>query len=258
MQLLLYSGCLLVTILSLILSIYTLQSPTWIRFDTPSSSPFQYSSIYGLTQKCDKSNLHPEFQCRRFPQVDRDCQGGSRPDEMTSRFTGHQYEVMKNNQTTLAPSGPRRRSSRIVLARRRLRDPHRSSLSKKRIRVLREVENRRLYRSALHRHRRHQSLRYLLDPHRQQLSARTRLEDLCWSCLHSRCFPILGLDLDPQRVQPRRPILLRLAPLDQHLHLHHHQCPRSHLPHRHRCRRLHWHLRPRFFLFFFFWRRSEG
>ncbi|KAA1103237.1 hypothetical protein PGT21_010684 [Puccinia graminis f. sp. tritici] len=114
MQLLLYSGCLLVTILSLILSIYTLQSPTWIRFDTPSSSPFQYSSIYGLTQKCDKSNLHPEFQCRRFPQVDRDCQGGSRPDEITSRFTGHQYEVMTNNQTTLAPSGPRRRSSRIV------------------------------------------------------------------------------------------------------------------------------------------------
>ncbi|KAI9602931.1 hypothetical protein H4Q26_002239 [Puccinia striiformis f. sp. tritici PST-130] len=65
---------LFITILTLILSIYSLQAPTWIRFDTPSGSPFQYSSIYGLTQKCDKSNLHPEFQCRRFPQLDRDCQ----------------------------------------------------------------------------------------------------------------------------------------------------------------------------------------
>ncbi|KNZ48221.1 hypothetical protein VP01_581g3 [Puccinia sorghi] len=90
MQLLIYSASLLVTILTLILTIYSLQAPTWIRFDTPSSSPFQFSSIYGLTQKCDKSNLHPEFQCRPFPQLDRDCQGKSSD---ASGFTQHQYDV---------------------------------------------------------------------------------------------------------------------------------------------------------------------
>ncbi|KAH9452504.1 hypothetical protein MJO28_008588 [Puccinia striiformis f. sp. tritici] len=79
MPLLIYSASLFITILTLILSIYSLQAPTWIRFDTPSGSPFQYSSIYGLTQKCDKSNLHPEFQCRRFPQLDRDCQSTRTP-----------------------------------------------------------------------------------------------------------------------------------------------------------------------------------
>ncbi|OAV94230.1 hypothetical protein PTTG_00613 [Puccinia triticina 1-1 BBBD Race 1] len=73
MQLLVYSGSLLVTILSLILSLYSLQAPTWIRFDTPAGSPLAFSSTYGLTQKCDRSNLHPAFECRRFPDLGRDC-----------------------------------------------------------------------------------------------------------------------------------------------------------------------------------------
>ncbi|PLW42748.1 hypothetical protein PCASD_06893 [Puccinia coronata f. sp. avenae] len=94
MQLLIYSASLLVTILTLILTIYSLQAPTWIRFDTPSASPFQFSSIYGLTQECDKSNLHPEFQCRPFPQLDRDCQA-RRPSDV-SKFTAHRYDVHTN------------------------------------------------------------------------------------------------------------------------------------------------------------------
>jgi len=103
MQLLIYSASLLVTILTLILTIYSLQAPTWIRFDTPSSSPFQFSSIYGLTQKCDKSNLHPEFQCRPFPQLDRDCQAKSSD---ASGFTQHQYDVY--NRTLDRPNHTRR------------------------------------------------------------------------------------------------------------------------------------------------------
>ncbi|KAG0150422.1 hypothetical protein CROQUDRAFT_720409 [Cronartium quercuum f. sp. fusiforme G11] len=78
MQLIVYSTALFAAMATLILSIYSLRAPNWIRFDTPTSSPFQYSSTYGLRQKCDRSNLHPDFQCRPFPERERDCVGSNK------------------------------------------------------------------------------------------------------------------------------------------------------------------------------------
>lgn len=106
MQLVIYSSALLVAILTLILSIYSLQAPAWIRFDTPKSSPFQFSSIYGLTQKCDKSNLHLEFQCRPFPQIDQDCQ--SSPAKDFFKLINSDYDLFNRTGVLTNMNGSRK------------------------------------------------------------------------------------------------------------------------------------------------------
>ncbi|CAH7674061.1 hypothetical protein BY996DRAFT_1265005 [Phakopsora pachyrhizi] len=77
MQHLVYSSSLLASITTLVLSIYSLNAPAWIRFDTPSSSPLQYSESYGLKFKCGRSNIAPDFVCRPFPDRSRDCGASS-------------------------------------------------------------------------------------------------------------------------------------------------------------------------------------
>ncbi|KAH9810350.1 hypothetical protein DFH28DRAFT_495351 [Melampsora americana] len=100
MQLLTYSCALFSTMTTLILSIYSLRAPNWIKFDTPDSSPFQYSSTYGLRQKCDRSNLHPEYQCRVFPDRQRDCTSSKDLVKMESKWWKEMHQNLSRNQTS--------------------------------------------------------------------------------------------------------------------------------------------------------------
>ncbi|MBW0531160.1 hypothetical protein O181_070875 [Austropuccinia psidii MF-1] len=90
MKIIIYSIILIISIVNLFFSIYTFRTPNWIRFDSPKSSPFQLTSIFGLKEKCDKSADYSQFQCRKFPEKSKDC--------------SIDINLFKTNQLTLQPA----------------------------------------------------------------------------------------------------------------------------------------------------------